>query len=273
MQATQRRTILITGANKGIGYVSAEKFFSDSAPYDIILTSRDVKLGEKAIETLKNKYPNSSNTLIYQQLEVNDEKSVDNLVNWVKTSNKKIDVLINNAAIHYWEANEEQRKFTIKTNFLSVVNITEKLLPYLSEDAKILQISSFIGQLAYQGPKLQKALTDPTLTQQGLIDIANNFIEITSDFKENFPAVEPSYPGSKALLNFYVKNFLPAKLKPNQQVYAVHPGWVQTDMGGSGAPQPLEEGADNIVYLTNLPYKVNPEINAKLIADKKVLEF
>lgn len=233
-----------------------------------------MKLGEKALETLKSKHPNSTSTLIYHQLEVNDDQSVDNLVRWVKESNKKIDVLINNAAIHYKETNDKQRKYTIKTNFLSGVNLTEKLLPYLSDDAKVLQISSFLGQLVYQGPQLQKALTDPNLTQQGLIDIANNIIEITSDFKVNYPAVEPAYPASKALLNFYVKNFLSAKLKPNQQVYAVHPGWIQTDMRGQEAPQPLEKGADNIAYLTGLlPFKVDPEINAKLIAERKTLEF
>ena len=54
MQSTsqQRRTILITGANKGVGYVTVGRFLSESTPYDIILTSRDVKLGEKALTTL-----------------------------------------------------------------------------------------------------------------------------------------------------------------------------------------------------------------------------
>ena len=59
IQQIQHRTILVTGANKGIGYVTVERFLSESTPYDIILTSRDVKLGEKAIETLQAKHPKS----------------------------------------------------------------------------------------------------------------------------------------------------------------------------------------------------------------------
>jgi NAD(P)-dependent dehydrogenase (short-subunit alcohol dehydrogenase family) len=36
-------------------------------------------------------------------------------------------------------------------------------------------------------------------------------------------------------------------------VNAVNPGWVQTDMGGSAAPRPVEEGADSIVWAAMLP--------------------
>ena len=36
-------------------------------------------------------------------------------------------------------------------------------------------------------------------------------------------------------------------------VNSVCPGWVQTDMGGSGAPVTVEEGADTIVWLATLP--------------------
>ncbi len=275
MQQSQRRTILITGANKGIGAATVERLFSEPTPYDIILTSRDVKLGEKAVATIKSKYPQSSSALAYHQLDVNDERSIENLVNWVKDSNKKIDVLINNAAVCYRFATEEEKKFTIKTNYFSVVNLTEKFIPFLSDDGKVVQISSIIGQLQFQGETLRNAVTDPNLTEAKLHEIATNFIELTQDYKPWDAAVanDSSYPGSKTLLNAYVKNFLPAKLKATQQVYAVHPGWVKTDMGGEDAPGALEEGADTIVYLTNLPFKKDPELNAKLIGDRKVMDF
>ena len=89
MQQSQRRTILITGANKGIGYATVERLASEPTPYEIIVTSRDVKLGEKAVATIQSKYPQSSSALFYHQLDVNDERSVENLLNWVKDSKKK----------------------------------------------------------------------------------------------------------------------------------------------------------------------------------------
>lgn len=94
---TQRRTLLITGANKGIGFGIVDKLFSETTPYDIILTSRDIKLGEAAIEKLKAKHTKSNSTVTYFRLDVNDNQTVENLVKWLKETNRKIDVLVNNA--------------------------------------------------------------------------------------------------------------------------------------------------------------------------------
>ncbi len=273
MQQLQKRLILITGANKGIGYATVDTLLSQPTPYNIILTSRDAKLGEKALETLQNKRPESSSALTYHQLDVNDDKSVENLVTWIQKNNKKIDVLINNAGIAYSSTNDEQKKLTVRTNFFSVVNLTEKLIPFLSEDGKVLEVSSRVGSLARQGETLRNALSDASLTEEKLKEIANNIIELTQDFKPFSIVSESSYPASKALLNAYVKNFLPTKLKATQQAYAIHPGWVKSDLGGLEAPGTLEEGADTIVYLTNLPFTIHPELNARLIADRKVIDF
>ena len=274
MQSSQRRTVLITGANKGIGYATIEKLLSEPTPYDIILTSRDVTLGEKATATLQEKYPNSSSTVTYHQLDQNDDKSVENLVEWIKSSNKKIDVLVNNAAVRQSTTDDEYKKLIVKTNFVSVVNLTEKLLPYLTEDGKILQITSLVGQLAWQGETLRKALTDPELTREKLFELANNIVEVTKDFPYNPPFfAESSYPASKALSNTYTRNFLLGQLKENQQVYVVEPGWVQTDMGGTRAPLTPEQGVDSIWYVINLPFKKDPELNCKLISLRKAVEF
>ena len=39
----------------------------------------------------------------------------------------------------------------------------------------------------------------------------------------------------------------------NILVNAAHPGWVQTGMGGEGAPSSVEDGADTPVWLATLP--------------------
>jgi len=211
--------------------------------------------------------------LTYHQLDVNDDKSVENLVAWIQENKKKIDVLINNAGVVYHGSNDEQKKLTVKTNFFSVVNLTEKLIPFLADDGKVLEVSSRVGQLALQGETLRNALSDASLTEEKLKEIANNIIELTQDFKPFSIVSESSYPASKALLNAYVRYFLPLKVKSTQQVYAVHPGWVKSDLGGESAPGALEEGADTIVYLTNLPFNIHSEFHARMIGDRKVMDF
>ncbi len=270
---TTRRTIVITGANKGIGYAIVEKLITRPGPYDIILTSRDTTLGEKALKTLQAQHPSSPNKLFYHQLDVNNEKSIDSFADWLKTSSKKLDILISNAGVMYRTATQEEQKFTIQTNFLSVVALTEKLIPLLSADGKILMISSGAGQLAWQGETLRKILQDPNLDLEKLKGIAQNFISLTQDFPTSQFQKEPSYAGSKALLNYYARNVLTSQLKSTQQVYCISPGWCRTDMGTDQGLISAEEGADTPVYLVELPFVRNDEINGKLIHERKELAF
>jgi len=268
---TTLRRIVVTGSNKGIGYEIVGKLLASTTPYQVVLTARNPSLGEKAVESLRVKYPQSAGKVIFQQLDVNDEKSISSFADWIKATFGKIDVLVNNAGVGLPNSTEEDKKFIIKTNFLSLIKLTDKLLPLLSEDGKILMISSALGGLDIQGETLRKALEDPSLDLTKLLQVANNFLELSKDFNPPFPHItDAAYPGSKALLNTYVKRFLPQQLGANQQLYAICPGWCKTDLGSDYAPLTAADGADTPVYLIDLPFKKDSEINGKFITERKV---
>jgi NAD(P)-dependent dehydrogenase (short-subunit alcohol dehydrogenase family) len=63
----------------------------------------------------------------------------------------------------------------------------------------------------------------------------------------------PAYSMSKTALNALTRQMAFAARGRNVLVNAVDPGWVRTDMGGSGAPRSVEKGADTIVFLATLP--------------------
>jgi len=283
MQTSSRRNVLITGSNKGIGYSIVETLLAGEKSYDIIATARNIKLGEEAVSTLTKKYPKSTSTLTFHQLDINDDKSVDDLVQWVNTKYGKLDVLVNNAGIAIVNPTEEDKLYTIKTNFLSVVKLTEKILPLISDDGKIINVSSTLGILDIQAPTLRKYLEDDNLSEKQFFEIANDIFGYIKDY----PGLiynESSYSTSKALLSTYTRRFLPNKLKKNQQCYTVCPGLCGTDLNGlkptkeTGKPSPVpvktaEEGADTPVYLINLPFEKNEELNAKFFSERQITSY
>ena len=270
---TTLRKIVVTGSNKGIGYSIIEILLASNTPYELILTARNPTLGEKAIETLRAKYPKSLSKLIFRQLDISDEKSVSSFVEWVKNTLGKLDVLVNNAAILYRDSNDEQKISTIYTNFTSVIKLIEKITPLLAADGKIINVSSTLGQVGYQGETLRKALEDPNVDFKRLQELANNFLEVGKDYQPNELGTEASYPGSKALLNIYTSKILPAQLGSNQQAYSVCPGWCRTDMGTDEAWLSQEEGADTPVYLIELPFRKDVELNGKFFSKRGTQDY
>jgi len=265
------RTVVITGANKGIGHEIIKRLLGGSTPYDIILTARNIKLGQEASDGLTKKYSSSQSKLTFHQLDLTASTSVEDFIKWIKAErNSKIDVLVNNAGIYPQGETPQNIIDIISTNFLRTVELTEKLLPYLASDGKIIMVSSILGVLSSQSHETAKALDDPTLTRERLLELANQLIE---KGKAQTDWTDKAYYVSKALISAYTRWVLVKKLKGDQQCYTLHPGWVQSDMGGKNAPSSLESGADTPVYLINLPFKNDERYNGKYFDNCTVSSF
>jgi len=178
MQTSEKfRTIVMTGANKGIGYTIIEKLLKQNNPFDIILTARNPKLGQAALEKLLKESKSSSSSLTFHQLDVSDSDSIDKFLNWVKEERKgSIDVLINNAGVNTEDTIQEKLDL-IRINLTGTIELTEKALPFLASDGKIIMISSENGQLSWQKPVIRTMLEDPTIDKEKFTKIVDDLIE------------------------------------------------------------------------------------------------
>ena len=192
-------TVLVTGANRGIGLEFVKQYLQ--AGDEVIACARNMS-GATELQTIINDATNAS----IMQLDVTNEQSVATLA--ADLNGRPIDILINNAGTF---ADKEQSfsqlplatfKQVFETNLMGVFSVIQSLLANVlaSQEKKIVAISSILGS-------------------------------ITHSTEASYYA----YRSSKAALNMLIRTIsLDVKTKKGK-VFLFHPGWVQTDMGGSNA--------------------------------------
>ena len=95
-----KKIVIVTGANKTIGYEIVKALVQSDKPYHIFLGSRSLERGKQALATLQKECADSSNIVETVQLDVTSDSSIENAFNLVKSSFGRVDTLINNAGAH-----------------------------------------------------------------------------------------------------------------------------------------------------------------------------
>jgi NAD(P)-dependent dehydrogenase (short-subunit alcohol dehydrogenase family) len=204
--------ILITGANKGLGYESARRLID--AGHDVWMAARDPQRGQAAADALGGRYV---------QLDVLDDASVAAAAQTVREQGG-LDVLVNNAGIvgHHVGIDETapaDLEHVFATNVFAVVRVTQAFLPLLRESGApvVVNVSSGMGSVT--------RTSDPDLVE-------NTFANLT-------------YSPSKAALNMLTSQW--ARAVPEVRINAVDPGYTATDFNNGNGHQTVTEGTDAIV--------------------------
>ncbi|KAJ7305650.1 hypothetical protein DFH08DRAFT_927535 [Mycena albidolilacea] len=92
-----KKVILITGANTGIGYEIVKALYATSVPYELIVGSRILSKGEDAIAALKSEIVSSPSSLSALQIDVSSDASLEAAIKDIIEKHGRIDTLINNA--------------------------------------------------------------------------------------------------------------------------------------------------------------------------------
>ena len=150
-------TILITGANRGIGLEFVRQYAAKN--WNVIATCRDP---DAAVE-LRSLADQRSNVVI-EQLDVTDHAMIDALAE--KLEGQAIDVLLNNAAIVGGSPDQffgqiDHRRFDafMQTNALGPLKMAEAFYEHVkaSDQKKIANLSSLVGSTAYKGGRMPGA--------------------------------------------------------------------------------------------------------------------
>jgi NAD(P)-dependent dehydrogenase (short-subunit alcohol dehydrogenase family) len=151
------KTVLITGANKGIGFETAKQLAQ--LGYFVYVGSRDKTKGLDAIDKLKD--AGISNVELIE-IDVTDINSIKQAKQELETKIEVLDVLINNAAIGggsdqgFSTGKMENLRNVFETNFFGAVQTTQQFLGLLKKSTEpvIVNVSSELGSLTVHSSTL-----------------------------------------------------------------------------------------------------------------------
>jgi len=242
-------TVLITGSNKGIGFEIARLFGKNSYASTVIITSRDIANGEKALASLKSEFPNTKYDL--HQLDLVSESSRAALVNWVKEKYGSIDVLINNGGFAHKAAStaspHTQATETLAINFYGTKDLTNAIKPLIN--SRIVTVASMVSRFSFA--KLNEEIKKEILatpTESRLVEMGDEFIKLAESNSHAEKYTDSTYGMSKLLIRSLTER--QAKNWPDLKVFSGCPGWCKSDMAGwERPPRTAEDGADVFWWL------------------------
>jgi NAD(P)-dependent dehydrogenase (short-subunit alcohol dehydrogenase family) len=193
-------TVLITGANRGIGLALARGYAAEGWRVHACCRHPDKAKDLKALQA------EDGDRLAVHRLDVTDGLKVASLAR--ELAKEAIDLLINNAGVSgprsgFGETDYDRWQPVIGVNSFAPLRMAERFVEQVarSERKLIVNISSKMGSIA--------------------ANVGSNSI---------------IYRASKAALNQVSKSMAMALGPRGITVIVFHPGWVSTDMGGSEAP-------------------------------------
>jgi NAD(P)-dependent dehydrogenase (short-subunit alcohol dehydrogenase family) len=223
-----RKIVLITGANKGIGFATAREL--GRAGHTVLLGARDPGRGEAAAAELADEGLDAR----FVRLDVTDPGLIAAAAGLIGAEYGRLDILVNNAGITRdrpyppSELPVTALREIFETNVLGVVAVTNAMLPLLrkSPAACIGNVSSGLGTVAF--------LTDPDSPWWQYSTLLG-------------------YNSSKAALNaitlIYARELGGAGIRVN----ALSPGFCATDLNNHAGHSSAAEGGARIARQVTLP--------------------
>jgi NAD(P)-dependent dehydrogenase (short-subunit alcohol dehydrogenase family) len=147
----QQKVAIVTGSSSGIGYATSLLLARNR--FHTYATMRNIEKSAD-IQQIANK---ERLPLQVIQLDINDDASIRNSIEKVKSENERIDVLVNNAGYGligaFEDLSAEEIKSQFETNFFGVIQLTQQVLPIMrkQKSGTIVNVSSGAGRIGFPG--------------------------------------------------------------------------------------------------------------------------
>lgn len=218
------KSVLITGANKGIGLETAKQL-SQKGLF-VYLGSRDIEKGEAIVKELSD---NGFQNVKAIEIDVAKLNTILSAKNIIEKEQGHLDVLINNAGISgivpqsALEINIGNYKEVFEVNLYGVVSVTQTFIDLLqkSSEPRIVNVSTSVGSLSLQ--------SDPSWPAY---DYAKYAV----------------YASSKSAMNMYTVHLAYELRDTAFKVNAVCPGYTKTDFTNHIGGEVEEAGKRIIKY-------------------------
>nr|XP_054767331.1 C-factor-like [Lytechinus pictus] len=223
------RTILVTGANRGIGLEFVRQLARrEPTPAFIFATCRSPDNAHD-LQAVADTHTNVKVLKIDMQNESTYGPVVEAVSSLVGESG--LNILINNAGVYsrdgYEKVSREMLKESFDINVIGPMRLTQAFLPLLKQGAESSKVESF------------------GVDRGAIINISSGFGSIAS----NNSGGHAGYRESKAALNMFTKG-LSLDLKSEKiLVLSQCPGWVSTRMGGPHASRTPENSVSDMLKI------------------------
>lgn len=202
------KTVLITGANKGIGLETAKQLLQKGL--FVYLGSRDIEKGRKAVKELTGQGFEHAKAI---EIDVTEPDTIRAARQQIEREQGRLDILVNNAGIsgtipqNATGTGVDEFKSVMEVNLYGVVRVTQAFLDLLlkSEEPRIVNVSTSVGSLSLQS---------------------------NPDWPAYDYAKYAVYASSKSAMNMYTVHLAYELRNTNLKINAVCPGYTKTDFTG-----------------------------------------
>jgi len=256
------RRILVTGANKGIGYAIAERILEEADDSIVFLGARDAGRGTAAAEALRQAAPDYADRVQCISLNVASDASVSRAAETVRAAcaGAPLYGVVNNAGIGFGSRDLAE---VLNVNTRGIERVCRAFLPLLGDGGRVVNITSAAGPnfVATCSPDRQAFFTDPNVTWAEIDALMTECESIAGDrdaFASRGLGDGTPYGLSKACANALTLHL--ARENPRLVIHACTPGFIATDLtqgylrGSGRSPEALgmntpRDGATSAMFL------------------------